>query len=112
MANAFVLPPLYTIGNLGRNTLIGPKLVDFDFSLIKQFILGEQRRLDFRTEVFNIFNHPNFAVPNQANRTIPFPQTISGLPAPAGTPPSGPAGAITTTVTTSRQIQFGLKFTF
>jgi outer membrane receptor protein involved in Fe transport len=113
-ANAFVLPALYTIGNLGRNTIIGPKLVDFDFSLFKEFTVGENKTLDFRTEVFNIFNHPNFAVPNQANRTIPFPQTVPGttVPSPAGTPPSGPAGAITTTVTTSRQIQFGLKFTF
>jgi outer membrane receptor protein involved in Fe transport len=113
-ANAFVLPALYTRGNVGRNTIIGPKLVDFDFSLFKQFTVGENKTLDFRTEMFNIFNHPNFAVPNQANRTIPFAQTVTGttVPSPAGTPPSGPAGAITTTVTTSRQIQFGLKFTF
>jgi hypothetical protein len=101
-ASAFVLQPLGTIGNLGRNTLIGPKLVNCDFSLFKQFALGETKALHFRAEMFNIFNHPNFGVPNQANRTALLP---TGAANPS-------AGAILTTVTTSRQIQFGLKLTF
>src|SRR2546421_222315 len=63
-ASAFVLQPAGTIGNLGRNTLIGPKLVSCDFSLFKQFALGETKALHFRAEMFNIFNHPNFGVPN------------------------------------------------
>ena len=101
-ANAFVLQPVNTIGNLGRNTLIGPKLVNCDFSLFKQFVLAEGKALHFRAEMFNIFNHPNFGVPNSANRTALLP---TGAVNPS-------AGAILTTVTTSRQIQFGLKLTF
>jgi hypothetical protein len=113
---AFQLQPANTVGNLGRNTLIGPKLVNFDFSLFKQFALGETKALHFRAEIFNIFNHPNFGVPNSANRTALLPVTDStGRTCPIGqtcSTPNGSAGAITTTVTTSRQIQFGLKFTF
>jgi Carboxypeptidase regulatory-like domain/TonB dependent receptor/TonB-dependent Receptor Plug Domain len=101
-ASAFVLQPAGTIGNLGRNTLIGPKLVNCDFSLFKQFALGETKALHFRAEMFNIFNHPNFGVPNQANRTALLP---TGMVNPS-------AGVILSTVTTSRQIQFGLKLTF
>jgi outer membrane receptor protein involved in Fe transport len=97
---AFELPPENQRGNLGRNTLIGPKLVSVDFSLAKSFPMGEGRALQFRTEVFNLPNHPNFAVPS--GRTA---FTGPGTVAPD-------AGRITSTVTTSRQIQFGLKFTF
>ena len=100
--SAFVLQPAGIIGNLGRNTLIGPKLVNCDFSVFKEFALGETRALHFRAEMFNIFNHPNFGVPNQANRTALL---SSGDVNPT-------AGIILTTVTTSRQIQFGLKFAF
>src|SRR6266478_5320649 len=101
-ASAFVLQPGGTIGNLGRNTLIGAKLVNSDFSLFKHCALGETKALHFRAEMFNIFNHPNFGVPNQANRTALLP---TGTVNPS-------AGAILSTVTTSRQIQFGLKLTF
>jgi len=76
--------------------------VNCDFSVFKEFALGETRALHFRAEMFNIFNHPNFGVPNQANRTALLP---SGAVNPT-------AGSILTTVTTSRQIQFGLKFAF
>lgn len=101
-ATAFELQKPGTIGNLGRNTLIGPKLVNVDFSLFKQFFLAETKTLIFRSEIFNIFNHPNFGVPNQANRTALQP---SGAFNPS-------AGVIANTVTTSRQIQFGLKLSF
>jgi len=115
-ASAFQLQPANTIGNLGRNTLIGPKLVNCDFSLFKQFALRETKTLQFRAEVFNIFNHPNFAVPNQANRTALVPFTdATGTTCPAGQTcarPNSSAGTILSTVTTSRQIQFGLKFAF
>lgn len=115
-ASAFVLQPANTIGNLGRNTLIGPKLVNFDFSLFKQFALGETKTLNFRAEMFNIFNHPNFGVPNQANRTALISFTdLTGKTCPQRVTcanPNGSGGAISSTVTTSRQIQFGLKLTF
>jgi hypothetical protein len=91
---AFELQPENTRGTLGRNTLIGPGLVSVDASVGKSFSLGETRSLLFRAEVFNLPNHPNFAVPSGQ---IAFTST---------------AGRITSTVTTSRQIQLGLKFTF
>jgi outer membrane receptor protein involved in Fe transport len=99
--NAFVLPPANTRGTLGRNTLIGPGLVNVDMSIGKSFALGESRSLLFRAEVFNLPNHPNFAVPSGQ---IAF-TNAQGAIAPT-------AGRITSTVTTSRQVQFGLKFTF
>jgi hypothetical protein len=99
--NAFELPPVNTRGTLGRNTLIGPGLVNVDASIGKSFALGESRSLLFRAEVFNLPNHPNFAVPSGQ---IAF-TNAQGAIAPT-------AGRITSTVTTSRQVQFGLKFTF
>ena len=88
-------------GNLGRNTLIGPNLVSIDASLGKMFELGEGRSLQFRAEVFNLPNHPNFSVPSGL---------IVFTNATAQVAPN--FGRITSTTTTSRQIQLGLKFTF
>ncbi len=50
-------------GNLGRNTLIGPGFRDVDLSLLKNFSLTEMAKLQFRAEVFNALNHPNFHIP-------------------------------------------------
>ncbi len=99
--SAFELPAPNTRGTLGRNTLIGPGLVSVDASVGKSFALGESRSLVFRAEVFNLPNHPNFAVPSGL---IAF-TNAQGAIAPT-------AGRITSTVTTSRQIQLGLKLTF
>ena len=101
---AFALQPANQRGNLGRNTLIGPGLVGWDMSIDKKFPIDEKRRIEFRGEVFNFPNHPNFSVP-------------SGLTAFTGVTNGNPVisptwGVISTTVTTSRQIQFGLKFVF
>jgi hypothetical protein len=98
---AFVPQPLGTFGNLGRNTLIGPGRQTIDFLVNKHFRMSEKRELQFRTEVFNIMNHPNFEAPNTANRRI-FDNS-GNLVA---------SGQLTNTTTTSRQIQFGLKFIF
>ncbi len=103
--NAFEVPAANTRGTLGRNTLIGPGMIGIDASVGKSFPLGENRALQFRAEVFNLPNHPNFAVP-------------SGLVVFTGVSPEGvattpsAAGRITSTVTDSRQIQLGLKLTF
>ena len=103
--NCFQLPPVNQRGDLGRNTLIGPGLVSVDVSLVKSFELGGGRQLQFRAECFNLPNHPNFAIPS--GRTA-----FTGVN-PDGTPIVAPtAGRITSTVTTSRQIQLGLKLTF
>ena len=86
-------------GNLGRNTLTGPGLATLDFSLNKSFQLTENKRLQFRSEFFNLFNHANFALPD-------FDPFLS-----SGRRDSQ-AGRITSTNTTARQIQFALKFLF
>jgi len=60
---ASCIPGTQHFGSLGRNSLIGPGYADFDLSLFKTTQLGEQVKLQFRAEVFNLFNHPNFASP-------------------------------------------------
>ena len=90
------------LGNGGRNTLIGPRLVNLDFSLFKNNPIkriSEQFNVQFRMEIFNSLNHSNFNPPT-ANNVI-FDGT--------GAPVSG-AGQLNGTATTSRQIQFALKF--
>ncbi len=99
---AFVPQPLGTFGNLGRNTLIGPRRSTVDFLVNKHFRISEKRELQFRTEVFNILNHPNFEAPNINFRRI-FDGSGNLLPT---------FGQLTNTTSTSRQIQFGLKFIF
>jgi hypothetical protein len=95
---AFVLPAQGTFGNVARGSLRGPGLFDFDTSLFKKIRISEGLNLQFRTEAFNILNHPNFAFPNE----VVF----------SGSSYSSSAGAITNTATTSRQIQFALKLLF
>jgi hypothetical protein len=60
---AFATPASYTFGNVGRNTLRGPKLINFDFALLKDFRLTESKRFQFRSEFFNIANNVNLAPP-------------------------------------------------
>jgi hypothetical protein len=95
--DAFLVSPNGTYGNLGRDTFIGPGLATFDFSLLKDTKMTEKLGLQFRAEFFNILNHANFNTPNLIAFT-----SATGAPSPT-------AGVITSTSTTSRQIQFGLK---
>ena len=62
--NATAANPQGSFGNLGRNAIYGPSFWNVDFSLGKTFRLSERASLQFRGEFFNIFNHPNFALPN------------------------------------------------
>jgi len=98
----FAVPnPITLRGNLGRNTLIGPGLVNLDSSLLKNNHIkriSDTFNVQFRAELFNIVNHTNFAPPLD-NRNI-FDSTGN---------PIGDAGLITSTQTPSRQIQFALK---
>jgi Carboxypeptidase regulatory-like domain/TonB-dependent Receptor Plug Domain len=87
-------------GNAGRNILTGPGLTNFDFSLVKNNRIAESLNLQFRAEFFNLFNHANFQVPPLINGTDIFDST--GAPNPT-------AGLLTSTTTTSRQIQLGTK---
>jgi hypothetical protein len=103
---AFVPQPLGTFGNLGRNTLIGPGIAEVDFSITKNFPIREGKDLQFRAECFNLANHPNFQAPSTNYRRI-----FDG--SAAGQLVSTAVGALTApTTTSSRQIQFGLKFVF
>jgi hypothetical protein len=95
--SAFMQPLPGTYGNAGRNTLQGPRLVTTDLSLAKKFALNERLDLKFRAEFFNILNHTNFNTPNP----VVYAAATGG--------PSPTAGVITSTATTSRQVQFGLK---
>jgi hypothetical protein len=95
--NAFIVPANGTYGNVGRDTLTGPGVAELDLSILKNTILTERLKLQFRAEFFNILNAVNFNTPN----TVAFTSATSA--------PSPTAGVITGTSTTSRQIQFALK---
>lgn len=100
-----------TFGDAARGILRGPYLGDWDFSLVKDTPLHLWERkgsVEFRAEIFNILNHTNFGMP--ASATV-FNGAISALGAYQQAPLAG-VGQITTTVTTSRQIQFVLKLIF
>jgi Carboxypeptidase regulatory-like domain/TonB dependent receptor len=90
------------LGNAARNSLVGPGLVNLDFSLFKNNPIkriSEQFNAQFRVEMFNSLNHPNYNPPASNN------MIFDGTGAPVGG-----VGVITSTATTSRQIQFALKF--
>ena len=94
---AFTQPLPGTYGNVGRNILQGPSLEQVDFSLAKKWALSERLGLQFRGEIFNLFNHTNLNTPNP----VVYASATGG--------PSPTAGVITSTATSSRQVQLGLK---
>jgi hypothetical protein len=96
--NAFKLPTAGTWGNVGRGSYRGPGLADVDLSLFKTTALTERLNAEFRAECFNVQNRANFATPN----AIVF----------SGGAISPSAGLITSTTTTSRQFQLGMKLIF
>jgi len=87
------LPAQYTFGNLGRNTMRGPGLVDIDASVFKNLPIGERLKLQLRLETFNLFNHPSFGNPGT---------DLNG----------GDFGVITSTANNNRQMQIAVKFLF
>jgi Carboxypeptidase regulatory-like domain len=94
---AFMQPLAGTYGNVGRNILQGPSLEQWDASLAKRWSLGDRLGLQFRGEIFNLLNHTNLNTPNP----VVYAAAAGG--------PSPTAGVITSTATTSRQVQLGLK---
>jgi hypothetical protein len=94
---AFLQPPNNSgfYGNLGRDSLVGPSLATWDFSVFKNTAITERMTLQFRAELFNLLNRANFNTPNAVVFT------------PSGVSPT--AGVINSTSTTSRQVQLGLK---
>jgi hypothetical protein len=97
---AFAVPPLAPgqsfatmFGNAGRGSLRGPAFYDTDFSVFKDFKLKERGQLELRAEIFNLFNKPQFALPNNQVDT-------------------SNAGQITSTLHESRQIQASVNISF
>ena len=101
--NAFLALPSASgfYGNVGRDRYIGPGLATWDFSVLKDTSIREHVNVQFRAELFNLLNRANFNTPNLIVFTPPTAANLTGL--------SGTAGAITSTSTSSRQVQFGLK---
>ena len=97
---AFSAPPSGTLGATGRNTLIAPSVFNMDISLQREFFLDSKRRLQFRADLFNLPNHSNFSSPS----AVVFSGRSGGR--------TSTAGRISKTATTSRQIQFALRFSF
>ncbi len=101
---AFAAPALapgqqsaHSFGDSRIGNLRGPDLVDFDFVLQKNFRIRESQEVEFRAEIFNLLNHPNFGLPGGGSSV----------------PVDVPGGAsITNTSTDNRQIEFALKYTF
>jgi hypothetical protein len=110
-----VAPPLcFNLrGNAGRNILIGPGVTSLDFSVFKNNRIkriSENFNVQFRVEMFNILNHPNFGVPSttgDANTDIFDGTGTSQSPANGGI-----AGVLVRTTVNERQIQFALKIIF
>ena len=105
-ATAFSLPAAGTLGDMSRNAFYGPHVVEADISALKDTAVpkvSEQFHVQFRAELFNILNHANFGAP----ATPVFTQAVDG-----GATYNTNFGKITSTVTTARQIQFGLKLIF
>jgi hypothetical protein len=71
-ASVFVAPPRFTFGALGRTVAIGPGAFIGDLSVLKDFRIREGRRVQFRCEMLNFANHPNFGPPNQLRGNTNF----------------------------------------
>lgn len=82
-------------GNTPRNAFRGPRQSDWDLTVMKRFHIGERHQFQFRTDFFNLFNHPIFRFPSTVN--IATPDTFT---------------QITDTAVPPRLIQFGLRYSF
>jgi len=113
-AAAFATPPVaQTVGQTdysplggGPSQFRGPGFNRLDFSLFKQFQLSERFRMEFRSEFFNLANHPNFSLPGFSENGFPASPGALNYNNPAG------FGTITSTrdgQNDQREIQFGLK---
>ena len=89
---AFAAPPPYTFGTSGRNILDGPGSRSLNAAIMKYFRITERKKIQFRGEMFNATNHPNFGMPNQSFSASGF-ATIRSASRP-------------------RQVQLALKYIF
>jgi hypothetical protein len=95
----FVLPEPGFLGNVGRNTLIGPGLVTFDLSLARTIRATDRLNIQLRVETFNLFNRVNFGQPD--TNVFSSDRRVRGA-----------AGRIINTSSPARQMQLGLKVVF
>jgi hypothetical protein len=96
---AWTAPAAGTFGDSPRNSVYGPRFTQIDSALVKQTPLGEDRSLEFRSEFFNMFNHPNFGQPDSTVGDGGFGQVFSTFGRTIG-------------FGTSRQIEFALKLRY
>jgi len=100
LSSSFSTPAAFTFGNAGRNILRGPGLGSCDFSVLRSFRLGESSKLQFRAEMFNIFNRANFDIPQAVVNTASFGQIFNTVQPVAGLASGGPGEP--------RELQLGL----
>jgi hypothetical protein len=91
--SAFVAPPAYSYGNVGRNSVYGPGLQTMDLGLVREFSVAEKARFEARAEFFNALNHTNLGTPNRFVNTASF-------------------GSITEVATPGREIQVSARLAF
>jgi hypothetical protein len=104
-SSCFSLEPAGTLGNGGRDTLLGPRLINLDFALLKNTRITERLNVQFRAEFFNIANRTDFVAPNASLFSAAGPAD-TGVPTPT-------YGYIAGTVPNSqREIQFAVKLLF
>jgi len=104
----FKQPALNTDGNLGRNTFCGPSYTAVDFSLVRNFhpkLLGEQGRIQFRAEAFNLFNRVNLWLPDSD-------LGLAGLRSSGGLSTAFSTFGKSTQAYPPRELQFGIKFSW
>jgi hypothetical protein len=96
--SSFAVPGANRFGTAGRNTIRGPHLSNYDFSLFRTFAVTERVKLEFRGEFYNLTNTPHFANPSGSNASVS----------------SGSFGIVTSTLTGygNRQVQTALRVTF
>ena len=109
---AFVVPPPGQFGNAGRNSLRGPRFAESDLALQKTFQLTEGKKITFGAEAYNLFNHPNFAVPSNTQSPLTLGGNGDAIFQDAAGNFANNVGRIFTTVGTARQIQLDARFTF
>ena len=90
---AFTKPANYTFGDSAPGSIIGPSYANLDTGLLKDFVIREQKYLQFRWEIFNSLNHTNLGAPS-----VTLGTTTAGL--------------ITAINGNPRNMQLGLKFVF
>ena len=91
--HAFVAPPAYTYGSVGRNSVYGPGMQTMDLGIVREFSVAEKARFEARAEFFNTFNHTNLGTPNRFVNTSSF-------------------GSITEVSTPGREIQISARLSF